>query len=68
MATLDELRLLGPFVVDPDHARIHRADTLTEACAHEVDPGHAQAASDLHKATLILKTRHYSACPRCWAD
>lgn len=66
-ARLRELTALAPFLIDPEHERVHRADGMTRACAGEIDPARVQTAADVLKASLAMKTRHYSPCPRCWA-
>ncbi len=64
--SFEELRRLGPFLIDPAHARVHRSESLSDACAAEIDPSRVQAAADILRASLTLKTRHYLPCPRCW--
>ena len=68
MATVEALRARGPFVVDPANRVIHRTAAMAPACAAAIDEAQAQFPADMLKADLVMKTRHYSPCPVCWAS
>ncbi|HVL48793.1 MAG TPA: hypothetical protein VM889_09575 [Candidatus Thermoplasmatota archaeon] len=68
MATVSDLVARGAFVIDPRHRRVHRSSTLKEACAREIPASTASFRDTMLDATLVMKTRHYLPCPRCWGS
>lgn len=56
------------FVSDAREGVVHRLATAGPACGVDAIPREArQEFTDEFKATMVLKTRHWRACPRCWS-
>ena len=56
------------FVIDTRAGVIHRRSRAGPACALDAIPPDARQERERElDATMVMKTRHYSPCPRCWA-
>ncbi len=64
---LAPLKARGAFLIDTANACVHRLDGAVPACALDAVPeASRQFAVDEARATMVLKTRHYSACVHCY--
>lgn len=55
------------FVIDTLRGVVHHAPELRPECrVEDLPPEARQERSDQIEATLVMKTRHYSACPYCY--
>ncbi len=64
---LSGMKSEGAFLVDTDREVVHRLDGVTAACVINGIPEEArQFAANEARATMVLKTRHYSACDHCY--
>ena len=55
------------FIRDTATGVVHRAATATPACGLDrLDPAHRQEKATEFEATMVMKTRHYRACPHCY--
>jgi len=57
----------GLFIIDTAKRVVHRAATATAACALDAIPPEArQERATEFDTTMVMKTRHYAACPHCY--
>jgi proteasome lid subunit RPN8/RPN11 len=57
------------YLADTNGRVVHRVGMATPSCAIAAIPSDARMEiTDEHRATMVLKTRHYVACPHCWAS
>lgn len=55
------------FVIDTAAGVVHRAATARPECGlAALDPAHRQEKATEFEATMVMKTRHYRACPFCY--
>lgn len=55
------------FVVDTSAGVVHRAATARPECGlHALDAADRQEKATEFEATMVMKTRHYRACPHCY--
>lgn len=57
----------GEFVIDTRAGVVHRRSRLRPECGLDhVPAARLQERDDELEATLVMKTRHYFACPHCY--
>lgn len=59
--------MAGGFVIDTRNGIVHRADHAGPACGLDDIPPEARQERERElDATMVMKTRHYRACPQCY--
>ena len=58
---------MNEFVLDTSRGLVHRRSHAMSDCALDAIPAGArqERATELD-ATMVMKTRHYRACPHCY--